>query len=396
MTSPTDPQTKLCLVTNFNTSYRDGLFHAIAQTMDTDFLFYSDGTEKYWQKEQGLWQGSINHKYLKGFSIANTRIAPLLPLHLMARRYDAYVKCINGRFALPVTYAMARLQGRPFILWTEVWMKFRTPAHRFFYPITRHIYRNADAIVACGEHVSSFLRDEGVDPDRIFLARQAVDNAFYRRPVHAEEVAHLRRRLGIEDDQAVVLYLGRLNEVKGLPYLVRAFADVAAANDRAVLVIAGTGEELPALRTLADSLGIGPRVRFSGYVDRAGTVAHYAMASVFVLPSVELDYVKETWGLVVNEAFNQGLPVIATDAVGAAAGGLVQDGRTGFVVPQRNAEALANAIGRILTEPELAARMRNACRQVITHWTQESMAESYVAAVAYALRKRDSHQGKPA
>lgn len=395
MTFPTDPQTKLCLVTNFNTSYRDGLFQAITQTMDTDFLFYSDGNEKYWQKEQGLWQGSINHKYLKGFSIANTRIVPLLPLHLMARRYDAYVKCINGRFALPVTYAMARLQGCPFVLWTEVWMKFRTPAHRFFYPITQYIYRNADAIVACGEHVSSFLRDEGVDPERIFVARQAVDNAFYRRPVQAEEMASLRRRLGIEDDQAVILYLGRLNEVKGLPYLVRAFAEVAAANSRAVLVLAGTGEELPALQALAESLGIGPRVRFTGYVDRPGTLAYYAMASVFVLPSIELDYVKETWGLVVNEAFNQGLPVIATDAVGAAAGGLVQDDRTGFVVPQRNAAALANAINRVLTEPDLANRMRSACRQVITHWTQEGMAKSYIAAVEYALRKRGSHQETP-
>ena len=64
------------------------------------------------------------------------------------------------------------------------------------------------------------------------------------------------------------------------------------------------------------------------------------MADVYVLPSITTRLFKEPWGLVVNEAFNQGVPVIATDAVGAAAGGLVENGVNGFVVPEGNSRAI--------------------------------------------------------
>ncbi|WP_027132507.1 glycosyltransferase family 4 protein [Geminicoccus roseus] len=375
-------QLRLCLVSNFNTFYRNGVFEHVAHRLKTQFLFYSNGSESYWLPEHGVWRGDIEHVYLKGFDIAGTRITPSLPWHLLKAPYDVYLKCINGRFALPVTYLVARLRGRPFVLWTEVWMRYRTRAHRLVYPLTRHIYRHADAVVACGEHVAAFLREEGVDPERIFVARHAVDNAVYARPVNELEVAALRSRLDIAPEQKVVLYMGRMTEVKGLPYLLRAFS-MAKRND-AVLVLAGSGSEEATLRVEAAALGIADRVRFAGYVSAEQTVSYYALAWTMVLPSIELDHIKETWGLVVNEAFNQGVPVIASDSVGAAAGGLVDDGVTGYVVPERDAGALAHAMTALLDDLGLRQRMSATCRAVITRWTQEGMAESFLAAVHHA------------
>src|SRR5205823_12072283 len=100
----------------------------------------------------------------------------------------------------------------------------------------------------------------------------------------------------------------------------------------------------PTLEQLVSRMGIDERVRFAGYVPVDETVAYYALASVVVLPSVTTPQAKEAWGLVVNEAFNQGVPVIATDAVGAVAGGLVRDGVNGLVVPEANSAAIK--IGR--------------------------------------------------
>ena len=80
---------------------------------------------------------------------------------------------------------------------------------------------------------------------------------------------------------------------------------------------------------------------------------------------------KEPWGLVVNEAMNQGVPVVVTEAVGAAAGGLVQSGRNGFVVPERNSAALAQAIERILTDAKLRKEMSQNSRQIIAGWDNE-------------------------
>ncbi len=381
-----DRPLRLCLVTNFNTFYRNGVFEHIARLVSTRFLFFSKGSESYWLAEHGVWRGELPHTYLDGFELAGTRITPTLPWHLLRAPYDVYLKCINGRFALPVTYLVARLRRRPFVLWTEVWMRYRTRAHRAVYPLTRHIYRHADAIVACGEHVAAFLRTEGVDPARIFVARHAVDNHAYSRPVDPSEVAALRDRLEIGAEQKVILFLGRLTEVKGLPYLLDAFAEVARKD--CVLVFAGTGSEEQALRAQAERLGIADRVRFAGYVEATSTVLYYALAWVLVLPSIELDHIKETWGLVVNEAFNQGVPVIATDAVGAAAGRLVDHGVTGFVVPERDSGALAQAIATLLEDTALRDRMSRACRQEIAHWTQEGMARAFVAAARYAHLER--------
>lgn len=381
-----DRPLRLCLVTNFNTFYRNGVFEHIARLVSTRFLFFSKGSESYWLAEHGVWRGELPHTYLDGFELAGTRITPTLPWHLLRAPYDVYLKCINGRFALPVTYLVARLRRRPFVLWTEVWMRYRTRAHCAVYPLTRHIYRHADAIVACGEHVAAFLRAEGVDPARIFVARHAVDNDAYARAVDPTEVAALRDRLEIGAEQKVILFLGRLTEVKGLPYLLDAFAEVARKD--CVLVFAGTGSEEQALRAQAERLGIAERVRFAGYVEATSTVLYYALAWALVLPSIELDHIKETWGLVVNEAFNQGVPVIATDAVGAAAGRLVDHGVTGFVVPERDSRALAQAMATLLEDTALRDRMSRTCRQEIAHWTQEGMAQAFVAAALYAHGER--------
>ena len=85
----------------------------------------------------------------------------------------------------------------------------------------------------------------------------------------------------------------------------------------------------------------------------------------------------------VNEGFNQGVPVIATDAVGAAAGGLVLDGANGFVVPQGDSGALAAALGRILDDPPLRDRMGENARRAVATWDAERMVRGFRRAIAY-------------
>ena len=284
-----------------------------------------------------------------------------------------------------MTYTIARMTGKPFVLWTGIWMRLETKFHRLGFPIVQHVYRNADAVVAYGEHVRRYLESEGVASPRIFLARQAVDNALYRRHVGDVERGALRARLGIEADQSVVLYVGRLAAVKGLRHLLHGFR--AVTDPRAVLVLAGEGEEGGELRALAQSLGLGPRVRFTGHVSAEQTPAYYALATVAVLPSVTTPGGKELWGLVVNEAFNQGVPVIATDAVGAAAGGLVQDGVNGFVVPERDAAALGVALNTIVGHETVRRRLGDSALHTIGEWTTETMVSGFRAAIEYACAR---------
>ena len=95
-----------------------------------------------------------------------------------------------------------------------------------------------------------------------------------------------------------------------------------------------------------------------------------------VVPSVPTRDFLEPWGLVVNEAFHQGVPVIATDAVGAAAGGLVQHERTGLVVPAGDADALRAALAPPARRPRAArARWARTRRATVAAYTHEAWAE---------------------
>lgn len=381
---------KIAFITNFCAHYRRPTFELLAQRADTDFYFFSAGDEWYWQQAHGVERGAFRHQYLRGWRIGDTRITPTLPWKLLRGGYDVYVKCINGKFALPVTFLIARLRRKPFVLWTGIWMRLHTPIHRLIFPLTRFIYRHADAIVVYGEHVKRYLIGEGVDPARIFVTTHAVDNAAYSRAVDPAELAALRERLGLGQSGAIVLALSRLVAEKGYDALLHAWAaaKTAVERNRATLLIVGEGAERGRLEALAAALGVADTVNFAGYVPASQTRPFYALADLFVLPSITTANFKEPWGLVVNEAFNQGLPVIASDAVGAAAGGLVQHGVNGLIVPEQDSGTLARALADLLDQPELRRSMGEAARAAVGLWTNEQMVEGFLQAVAASVAGR--------
>jgi glycosyltransferase involved in cell wall biosynthesis len=111
----------------------------------------------------------------------------------------------------------------------------------------------------------------------------------------------------------------------------------------------------------------------------------YAGSDVVVVPSVPTRDFLEPWGLVVNEAFHQGVPVIATDAVGAAAGGLVQHERTGLIVPAGDPGALRDALGRLRADPALRRRLGSAGRDAMAAYTPAKWAEGMSRALTKGL-----------
>lgn len=373
-------------ITNFCPHYRVKTFELLAKYYETKFLFYSKGGERYWLAEHGVRQGCFRYQYLAGFNIGRTRISPALLFNLLWSRSSVYVKCINGAFALPATYFIARLLRRPFVLWTGVWTRIDSRLHRLGFHLLRHIYLNADSIVVYGTHVKRYLISEGVPEDRIFVTTHAVDNDFYSVPVPESAKAELMADLGIPDGSKVILYLGRLESNKGLTYLIEAFSQLRR-ND-SCLVFAGTGSDSEDLQRQASGTLLSQYIRFTGYIPPEDTRAYYAIASVFALPSITVGNFKEPWGLVVNEAFNQGVPVVASDSVGAAAGGLVQHGVNGFVVPERSAPALANALESILGNAELRESMSTAARRSIAQWDNEHMVSAFRQAIEYATSGR--------
>jgi glycosyltransferase involved in cell wall biosynthesis len=376
----------IAFVTHFCPHYRVKTFEMLAKVCNIDYFFYSPGNEWYGQGIHGVRGGNFRYTYLPGFQLTRRiRVTPSLLTHLWQKDYAVFVKCINGRFALPVTYLITRLRRKPFVLWTGIWMTLQTPFHRLIFPLTLWIYRHADAIVVYGEHVKRYLIGLNLPAEKIFVAAHAVDNSTYNRPICEQGRAALQAKLELAQ-QKVILYLGRLEGSKGVDYLIKAFALLNA--DNAILVVAGEGSARQGLEALVRELGLEQRTRFVGYVPPEDTIDYYALADVFVIPSVSMPTGKEPWGLVVNEVMNQGVPVVATAAVGAAAGGLVQAGVNGFVVPERDSAALAQAMNRILTNAKLREEMSQNARRIIAGWDNEQMVKGFQQAIEYALQRR--------
>jgi glycosyltransferase involved in cell wall biosynthesis len=266
--------------------------------------------------------------------------------------------------ALPASFAAARRAGIPFVLWASLWAHPRTPAHAFSWLPTRMLYRRADAVVTYGRHVSAYL--EGIRGARghVFEAPQAVSAEHFGAQVPAERRAAARERAGAAADDFLLLFVGRLEREKGVGVLVDAWRR-AGLGAGATLAFAGRGGLRP----------VGPGMRLVGLVDRDDLPALYAAADALVLPSIATATFLEPWGLVVNEAMHQGTPVIASDAVGAVAGGLVREGRNGLVVRAGDAEALATRIRALAMNPGLRERLGEAAREDVAAFSEAAWVE---------------------
>jgi glycosyltransferase involved in cell wall biosynthesis len=278
-------------------------------------------------------------------------------------RYRAVIYGIGGRLALPGSYVAARRRRIPFILWTSLWAHPRTAAHALSWPATRHLYRHADAVVTYGAHVTRYVRRYRTGP--VLEAPQAVSPDLFA-PVSEPARAEARARLGGGD--FVLLFVGRLVREKGVQLLLEAWR--AADIEHGRLALVGDGP----LRKLAGASAIGP-------IPREQLPPLYAAADAVVLPSVRTATFLEPWGLVVNEAMHMGTPVIASDAVGAAAGGLVRDGRNGFVVEAGDADALASRIQVLATGAELRSALGHAARADVTEFSETAWVDGMRAAL---------------
>lgn len=155
-----------------------------------------------------------------------------------------------------------------------------------------------------------------------------------------------------------IVYAGVLTPLKGVHHLVNAFRNISERFPEATLVLIGGGENADyaaEIRTQVRQLGLDGHAEFAGSLPQTDLASRMGRASVFVLPSLS-----EGLGRVIFEAMAAGTPVIASRVDGIPE--IVQDGKTGFLVPPGDVEALADRIRWVLEHPEEARRMGESAR----------------------------------
>jgi glycosyltransferase involved in cell wall biosynthesis len=166
------------------------------------------------------------------------------------------------------------------------------------------------------------------------------------------------------EETPTILHVARLVEMKGTQYLIRGFAELAARDVEVRLDIIGDGPQKASLQALSRSLGLEQRIRFLGALPHPQVLAAMRMAAMLALPSMRTATGRvEGLGMVLLEAAATGLPTI-----GSRIGGIpetVMDGETGFLVPERDAAALAARMSALLADPALRQRMGAAGRALV-------------------------------
>jgi D-inositol-3-phosphate glycosyltransferase len=216
------------------------------------------------------------------------------------------------------------------------------------------VLKHSDALVAESPASKQHMVQEyGVDPARVQIIPCGVDTTLFR----PQERRQARRALAIPEAAPLVLFVGRLQPLKGLDTLLRAVHLVRQQYPTLQALIVGGGvdegdpheaEELGRLRILAEHLDLTPHLAFIKAQPQETLAQYYAAADVFVMPS---HY--ESFGMVVLEAMACGTPVVAS-RVGGLASTVVHE-RTGLLAPVGDWQTFAHAIIRMVASPTLRA-----------------------------------------
>ena len=218
------------------------------------------------------------------------------------------------------------------------WVRHRLTALAGF---IRKAITSADRVVAISTSTAREI-EQAVPGTRVEIIPYAVEMPAISPPAAAPD-----------GDGAMILFVGRLVERKGVAYLIDAVAQLPPAI-RARLVVIGDGPDRPSLEARARASGSVHPIEFRGWVTPAALDAAYRSATVFALPAV-VDERGDTEGLgmVLLEAMSYHVPVVTTALGGIT--DIVRDGENGLIVPPNDAPALATALERLVTDREWCA-----------------------------------------
>jgi phosphatidylinositol alpha-mannosyltransferase len=278
-----------------------------------------------------------------GGSLARVTISPWLVFHvkrLLAReRFDVvhvHEPLISMLTLLFLRYSKALTVGT----FHAAREGGRSRGYALAYPLLRPWAKYLDGRIAVSKAAARLA--SRYFPGRYDVIPNGVDVERFATPVP--------RPVALAGDQPYVLFVGRLEERKGLPTLLEAFALLKRDHPDMRLVVVGEGGRRAGYEQWVKEHDLDD-VHFAGRASASDLVGYYQHAAVYCAPNTG----NESFGIVLLEAMAAGCPVVATDIEGFAS--VITDGDDGLLVPPRNPVAMANALARVLDSPALAQRL---------------------------------------
>lgn len=403
LVSPAKRAKKLAIFMSHPIQYQASLLKKLAKRPDLEthvYFFWDFGVRETYEADfnrEIKWDIPV----LEGYPYSFLRNCSLRPSSnfwgainfgvisaIVRHRYDAILVFGWGIFSNWLAIVSALLRGTRIILHGESPLNQEADRkgwkHAARNMVLKRLFKHVSAFLYIGEENRKFYEHFGVPSEKLFFAPYAVDNERYFSEAEAlvADKNSMKKKLGIEESGAVILFVGKLSEKKRPLDLLKAYELLLRSwewDAKPSLVFVGDGLLRNEIERHVADHGL-TKVYFAGFKNQLELSSYYATADVFVLPSGT----GETWGLVVNEAMCFGLPVIVSDKVGCGAD-LVRQGENGFVFPLGDSAKLAQYLSEMLRDEATRRAAGRRSRGIIEHYSQDRGVESIRAAL-YSCR----------
>lgn len=353
---------RVLFMTNIPSPYRGEFFNELGKLCDLTVAFEGKSATDRDEK----WKAAVNVNYKAIFMNGiRTKSDQFLCTGIIKILRQGFDKIIVGGYSTPTSMLAIeymRLHKIPFsieadggLIETESTIKYR---------IKKHFISAASSWLSTGKTTDAYFVHYGAKPDRIFdypfTSLHTED--IQKELVQPEEKHSIRKKIGLKGNR-IVLAVGQFIPRKGFDVLLRAWHDCPQNWTLCIVGDTPTQEYL----NLQQSLKL-DNVLFKGFMSKTELQEYYRAADLFVLPTRE-----DIWGLVINEAMAEGLPIVTTDHCVAGLE-LVRNGNNGYIVPVNDPTTLAEKIRCVLSDEKTCREMQASSLKRIRRYTIENMA----------------------
>lgn len=366
---------KYLLVTDFPAPWREQVYENVSHKFGNDFhVVYCNYNEK-----RRLWKfplGNYPKTFLKSSAISRERKERFINLGIIPFLLKNRPEIIIW-FSFQPTVVLALLFSKflksKLIVLSDTWLE-RDKGISLIQKMGRKLAYNyfSNAFIGVSEQTLNMYRfyNKNIKDESLFLSYLCADNDYFIKYLDGKNI---RKKYDI-------MFSGRIVDLKNPLFFADVAVKVKEKLGKCNVLIIGDGDEQLKHEIFQVFKNSGIDYNFTGFIEHSKLPEYYSQAKVLLLPTS-----MDCWGVVINEAFVSGVPVITTNMT-AAAGELVLDGKNGFVLPM-NPELWAEKIVRLLQNSKELENFSKCAREIVSKFNFEKAAGGIIAAIESLDRK---------
>lgn len=326
--------------------------------------------------------GAEVRRYKPLLSVGSYQITPLMFIDLLRNNFDIIHAHGARSFQLDLAAFVSMLRNKPLLisahgtlaeyLYTDDMSQKLRSLHRFHNILLKFSLSRAKVAMALSKlEAEQYVKLFGVPSDKVAIVPNGIDSLLYATLPPA---GIFKEKFGIESDNKIILYVGRINRIKGIEFLIKSFSCLTrrAKSEKTVLVIAGPDDGyLQEAMTLSNSLGLKDKVLFTGFLDEKDKVCAYVDATVVVHP--------ESFNVILIaplEAAASGKPIILSS--GNYLSEIAKRECFGLSVKYNDINSMASLLQNVLSENDFAKLMGSKGREfVFKNWSWSKIMVTY-------------------